>query len=795
MTASRAASLAVWLPLLLPILAAAQAADAPTDADAVLEELAKVTQLKDAGSIRALMARARKAEVALEALRPAVEHLQSLELESMPEEVRFDKASEEYGRDHCKKKEVVVAPECRLDDEQLASRSQMVGEENCNHFSLRPGGDPTSHVSERSSLFCKFPPEFDVDRMSGALGAPRPFEWSDEFDKILNKSFAAESAVLNVNLPMYKAVIEPCEHNDIWFIMFYQHWCPHCQGFMPKLYKFALAARDAGARLRFAGVNCGDAHTMCEYFQIKLHPMITFVYHGKDIRVHSILQTFQHNPPTEMVDFMSEEFKIDVPKWLFPHVYAAHLIKQLPEEYRPPPHVIDHISVDDHSAMFADKDKPKSSCPTARQDKVHLASLSGRELPKQEDARKLALSLTPKTFAETVKEKGNVAILFTGNETKCKTCPLALPVWNNAKRKLDDITFAVIDGFIDEKFPKRFFKRGEVILPSILYFDYAKCKLKKCKEYMGPLYAGAAPEKQFHDWLLNHAGAKMKATEEIEELGIFIGNGWQLPEFGFKAVHRFHEAAQAIVYMLDEWVVPDVSSRSPNGFTLAQLNDIHAWISLLVATFPSVGNFSLAAPLRSLKDTVAQRVQDVRAAKGKMTMCAEEWRELMTPIREHFMTSRENQTLKPACFTETCRVWTLLHIITISDFARKRTTTSVGENKIVFATITEFLRRFFTCATCRRHFLDAITLGSVNLAQAMSGGPRELALWWWRMHNDVSQRVKHEGRCRGDRQWPPIDLCQVCWQDTSGQKVIDEDAIAKELVTQYWPEDAVVLEA
>lgn len=610
------------------------------------------------------------------------------------------------------------------------------------------------------------------------------------FTELLNTPGAAEAAVLNLNFPMYKAVVEPCENDEVWLIEFYTHWCPTCQAFMARFYKLAAATRASGVKLRFAAVNCGaDIGNLCGFFKVIAHPMMTLLYKGSDVRVKAAIQHAEKNQDWSHL----QQHGIDVPKRLFLLNGIENALRQLPEEYRPPEVAFEFVNLAD-DGMGHESLKLAKTCPTVRYDRMHMTT-STRTIAMEGDIRLLGLPMTKSTFESTLKEHRKLAILFTGNTSVCEQCPLALTVWNHAKRKLDGVTFAVFDGFADNAFTKRHFKKGEVFLPTIMYFNHGKCKSRRCKEYTGPLYAGTVPEQQFQDWLINNVGATPKSDAQLAESASFLGNGWPVSDFRITPLHRFHDAAQALVYALEDWIKPDVTRDSPNGFTLLQLQDVHAFISLVAATFPIVGGFDLVSPLGFLRDSIQQRVQDIRAEQGKGIMCAEEWHRLVKNVSAAFIAAGEVDSgplAMRACKTDTCRLWILLHIITVSDFAQNRTVASSGGNQAAFDAITVFLRRYFTCQTCRLHFLDTIGKGSHGLEAARSGGPRELALWWWRFHVEVSQRVAMEGGCTGDRQWPPIDLCEVCWRNKDSM-VIDENAIVEELVAHYWPQEATVL--
>merc|ERR1712008_8405 len=124
---------------------------------------------------------------------------------------------------------------------------------------------------------------------------------------------------------------------------------------------------------------------------------------------------------------------------------------------------------------------------------------------------------------------------------------------------------------------------------------------------------------------------------------------------------------------------------------------------------------------------------------------------------------------------------------------------AVNANAQVIDAMTAFLRRYFTCQSCRGHFLEQVAAGAHGLSAARSGGPVELVLWWWHLHSAVSARVAREGKCKADRLWPPADLCGTCWQVSAHESSVgggtvpvpswepDDAAVSREILRLYWP--------
>lgn len=268
-------------------------------------------------------------------------------------------------------------------------------------------------------------------------------------------------------------------------------------------------------------------------------------------------------------------------------------------------------------------------------------------------------------------------------------------------------------------------------------------------------------------------------------------------EHGIEPAHRQQDAAQALVYTLEEWVVPNPAGESPHGFAFMELKDLHAWVKLLVKALPQTeGGFNLHPQLMKLGEELGTRLHQIEALDGHAALCADEWLRLVHPVRQAYDEARRAGTLPSTCRSETCRVWSLLHTLTIARLARAGNGTDTLSNEIIFDTITAFLRRYFTCRYCLKHFLKHTGLKSYGLEAARAGGPQDLAVWWWRYHSAVSQRVL-PGKCQVDRRWPPEDLCGTCWQNVTSamvpeveERLADRTAIAQELIRRYWPQHA-----
>jgi len=256
--------------------------------------------------------------------------------------------------------------------------------------------------------------------------------------------------------------------------------------------------------------------------------------------------------------------------------------------------------------------------------------------------------------------------------------------------------------------------------------------------------------------------------------------------------------------------------------------------SLLASALPSSaegGGQHLVPALAKLKVQLAEHVAALEAANGHVALCLSKWKAWTMSVRRALEEDLAMEVLPSLCRTETCRLWTLLHTLSVSGLARSNATTIVASgatrnsggggtghsssssrssssssgveeevasaNAHVIDAMTAFLRRYFTCQSCRGHFLEQVAAGAHGLQAARGGGPEELVIWWWRLHSAVSARVAKEGKCRADRRWPPADICGTCWHASANETVgggaapfwgePDEAAVSREMVRLYWP--------
>lgn len=151
----------------------------------------------------------------------------------------------------------------------------------------------------------------------------------------------------------------------------------------------------------------------------------------------------------------------------------------------------------------------------------------------------------------------------------------------------------------------------------------------------------------------------------------------------------------------------------------------------------------------------------------------------------------------------TCGLWTLLHALA------ERVEPETGGAAWYFGA-RAFARSFFSCSDCSAHFLERT--GEEDVASLGSGGPassaRQAALWAWRVHNEVNERLAVEEAAGGPgvdaafpkETWPSHELCAACgcvdpahcahtWPHHGpGGGLWDEDEVASFLTRFYGPQ-------
>lgn len=139
----------------------------------------------------------------------------------------------------------------------------------------------------------------------------------------------------------------------------------------------------------------------------------------------------------------------------------------------------------------------------------------------------------------------------------------------------------------------------------------------------------------------------------------------------------------------------------------------------------------------------------------------------------------------PSARGYSCGLWSLFHALSVR--------VPDSEARGFPAAMRSFVEHFFGCEECRSHFLE-MTAGweSENIATRQGA-----ALWLWRMHNKVNERLEKEEResrgAKGDpafpkQQWPPEQLCppsQCRHGDAAAPGPWNEDSVFRFLEAYY----------
>ncbi|TXG57255.1 hypothetical protein EZV62_018568 [Acer yangbiense] len=132
-----------------------------------------------------------------------------------------------------------------------------------------------------------------------------------------------------------------------------------------------------------------------------------------------------------------------------------------------------------------------------------------------------------------------------------------------------------------------------------------------------------------------------------------------------------------------------------------------------------------------------------------------------------------------------CGLWVLLHSLSVR--------IDDGESQFTFTAICDFIHNFFICEECRQHFYEMCSSVTSSFSKT-----RDFALWLWRAHNNVNERLmKEEASLKtADPKfpkiiWPPAQLCSSCYRSQSkadtkfSQIDWDEDEVFKFLSSYY----------
>ncbi|XP_034727918.1 sulfhydryl oxidase 2 [Etheostoma cragini] len=125
-----------------------------------------------------------------------------------------------------------------------------------------------------------------------------------------------------------------------------------------------------------------------------------------------------------------------------------------------------------------------------------------------------------------------------------------------------------------------------------------------------------------------------------------------------------------------------------------------------------------------------------------------------------------------------CSLWTLFHVLTVQHDATPtalENTGLEGEAAPVLQVMRRYIRTFFGCEDCGRHFEQAAT---VSMKQVQNR--EDQILWLWNQHNMVNYRLA--GSLSDDplfpkAPWPSPSLCSSCHEEKNGVHVWNHSSV------------------
>ncbi|XP_014246729.1 sulfhydryl oxidase 2-like [Cimex lectularius] len=122
-----------------------------------------------------------------------------------------------------------------------------------------------------------------------------------------------------------------------------------------------------------------------------------------------------------------------------------------------------------------------------------------------------------------------------------------------------------------------------------------------------------------------------------------------------------------------------------------------------------------------------------------------------------------------------CSLWTMFHTLTVQAYVK-----GTDEPKDVLDGMTGYMKHFFGCSFCSRHFLKmAVTFpGNVTTTE-------DSVLWLWKAHNSVNRRLfgdETEDPTHYKHQFPPKNVCKNC---TAEDGMYDDEAVLPFLREMY----------
>uniref|UniRef100_A0A672GVQ4 Sulfhydryl oxidase n=1 Tax=Salarias fasciatus TaxID=181472 RepID=A0A672GVQ4_SALFA len=133
-----------------------------------------------------------------------------------------------------------------------------------------------------------------------------------------------------------------------------------------------------------------------------------------------------------------------------------------------------------------------------------------------------------------------------------------------------------------------------------------------------------------------------------------------------------------------------------------------------------------------------------------------------------------------------CSLWTLFHVLTVQHDARPDALDNTGleaDSAPVLQVMRRYIRTFFGCQECGRHFEAAAASGLKSVHN-----PEEQLLWLWQQHNAVNTRLAgslSEDPLFPKAPWPSASVCPSCHEERNGVHVWNRDGVLLFLRRHY----------
>eukprot|EP00854_Cymbomonas_tetramitiformis_P012047 gene12047-14233_t len=205
----------------------------------------------------------------------------------------------------------------------------------------------------------------------------------------------------------------------------------------------------------------------------------------------------------------------------------------------------------------------------------------------------------------------------------------------------------------------------------------------------------------------------------------------------------------------------DAVFKGDGSLTGARLASLLKWVQMLAATYPSA---EMRARLTDLHTTLAG---ETRWKQDKYEAALREWGALEIDETTEWGWCQPGA---PGVGGYPCGLWLLFHTCIANadkysagahlkaSFAGWRRPSSVI--RALHKTIHTWVKKFFGCSECASHF--------DQMWEAQDGANQrshpDAALWLWRAHNMVNERLLKDPDNTGKEQWPSLPVCESCYK-------------------------------